>query len=208
MKFLWSATGRVPVVLDGVQWKLSGEEIFTKDVPCQPLAQAFLARHRKTWDDNLKIVERRLEPGGEVYVLGTLAEAQDAARGSLARRRAGIAGLFEAMLPKSWQERRAAWAAEKAMLSFGHGSEAAVADAVQTVARSHAPIADAAAGALLPRGLDPHRIVVYRGARGEPFIVSNGSEERLTDSLSHSARWGMGVGAALIVIGVADLVFG
>lgn len=147
------------MLIDGASWKLGGEETLPGAKPLPDAAHAFLARHGRTWSDDLKLAESRLEPGAEVYVLGTLAQVHEAARGSLSRR---VVPFFEVLLPRSWQARRAAHAATLTMRSLGHDGSPAVQDALQRVWFGEASLQSITSDALLPSGMNPHCVVVCR----------------------------------------------
>ena len=110
---LEDATGTIPVLFGGASWTLESSNQYTENPP--DAAHEFLARHGKKWNPNdFKLMERRLEDGGELYVLGTLCEARDAARGRLNSYRSSfaslMAGLFAPGSRASWLGRRAGYA--------------------------------------------------------------------------------------------------
>jgi hypothetical protein len=72
--------GRIPVLLHGVEWAFAGEDEFCERNPIPPTGHAFVERYGFRSTDRIKVVERRIEDGGPLHVLGTVGKAGDVLR--------------------------------------------------------------------------------------------------------------------------------
>lgn len=74
-------SGRIPVVLHGVEWHFAGEDEFISGQPVPSGGHQFITRHDHRWESGyVKLRERRIEEGGALYVHGVVAPASDVIR--------------------------------------------------------------------------------------------------------------------------------
>jgi hypothetical protein len=209
--FLEDATGRIPVLVADASWTFERTDEFSGALPDS--AQAFLARHGKQWDpQTMRLKERRIDDGSELYVLGTLSEARDAARGRFAAYRFGVvsklAWLLAPATGASWLARRAGYAGVQTARAFGVEPEGGPRVALNAISNGEVPADSLAPESLLPAWLPPHRVVVWKGGGREPFVIANCPEPVVADGLAQVARWGVIGGSIAILVGIADLIFG
>lgn len=196
--WLQDASGRVPVLIDGAHWWLD------RATKLRSRKGDAIGERARRWvqsaagcdwtDADFKLVERRLDEGGPVYVLGTLACAPDVLQparprrppptsvpGAIAR---GFIDMFTAAPP----------------------ADNAVGRAVAAVRNAASPNELALARRELPPWLlASENVVVWKGARRHPFLIANCAETRLARLLAYWGFGAVGLGSALILSGVHDL---
>jgi hypothetical protein len=190
------ASGRVPVLTEGVTWWLDGATTLKNrrgDAIGERAQRWVESACGKPWQDGeMKLVERRLPEGGPVYVLGTLSPAPDVLRPAAGRRERRPRSVLGAIAVGFWD-----------MFTQPGLPDDAVGRAVARVRAAGDAAALVQARAELPDWLRAgERVVMWRGVRRDPFLVANCAENRLAQRL---ARWGfvtMGFGTLLILSGV------
>lgn len=72
--WLQDDSGRIPVLLHGVEWIIAGEDEFLAGRPLPPAAHTFIERNGYRWDSgHVRVQERRIEQGESIHVLGVIA---------------------------------------------------------------------------------------------------------------------------------------
>lgn len=193
------ASGRVPVLIEGAQWWLDRATKLRNrkgDAISERARQWVQSASGRDWSDgDMQIVERRLDEGGPVYVLGTLAAAPDVLRPTPGRRERRPRTVLGAVAFGFYD-----------MFTKAAPPDDAVGRAIARVREGGDAAEVAQARRLLPDWLQAgERVVVWRGVRRDPFLVANCAENRLAQLL---ARWGfatMALGTVLILSGVWKL---
>jgi hypothetical protein len=128
----------------------------------------------------MKITEERIEHGGRLYVIGTLAERRQIP--------AEPPGFFAALL-----DRCARMSPRLEGQSFGAALRFAGQGASRLVAR------DLQGGSSWsPPHIDEHQVLVWKGDQGRPFVVAGVVEREALTALSRRAWLSILVGAALM----------
>lgn len=198
--WLADASGRVPVLVEGAHWwldratKLRSRKRDTISERARGWVRS--ASGGVEWEDaEFRLVERRLEEGGPVYVLGTLSAAHDVLTppASAGRRPPrGVAGA----------------------IAFGFVDmffkpappDDAVSRAVARVRNAQSPGDVALARRELPEWLlSNERVAIWKGGRRNPFLIANCAEHRLAQRLAHWGIGAMAFGTLLILMGVWKL---
>lgn len=202
--WLADASGRVPVLVEGAYWwldratKLRSRRFGRTGDTISERARGWVrsASGGVEWEDaEFKLVERRLEEGGPVYVLGTLSAAPDVlqpAANARRRRPHSVAGA----------------------IAFGFidmffkpaPPGDAVSGAVARVRDAQSPGDVALARRELPPWLlGSETVAMWKGGRRDPFLIANCAEHRLAGLLAMYGFGAIGLGTLLILSGVADL---
>jgi hypothetical protein len=196
--WLADESGRVPVLVEGAQWWLDGASKLRNrrgDAISERARQWVRAASGHDWSDgDCKLVEKRLEEGAPVYVLATLS------------------AVPEVLQPPAGGKRRPRSVAQAIAFGFfdmffkSAPSGDAVSQAIARVREADGAAEAAQARRELPEWLQSsERVAVWKGRRGDPFLIANCAENRLARLL---ATWGfatMGLGTVLILAGVVDL---
>jgi hypothetical protein len=197
--WLADASGRVPVLVEGAHWWLDRALKLRNRGGTQLSERArrwvFAASGCEWEDGTFKIVERRLDEGGAVYVLGTLSTVADVLRPAPQARnerpRSVPGAIAKGFFDMFFKAAPPGGAMGEAIARIRSGADAA--EVAQ--ARRELP-------AWLQSG---ERVAVWKGARRDPFLIANCAENRLAQRL---ARWGIGTmafGTLLILMGVWKL---
>jgi hypothetical protein len=196
------ASGRMPVLVDGAHWWFDGATALRSrgwrrtDTPLTERAQRWVESAAGCrWDAaEFKLVERRLEEGGPVYVLGTLSAADDLLQPVDQRpppRSVGSA-ISRGFVDLLFKPAPGDDAVSRAVANVREASDANA----RVKARAELP----------PWLLAAENVAVWKGRRGDPFLIADCAENRLAKLLW---RWGfitMGLGTALILSGVHELI--
>ncbi len=168
-------TGRVlvwcqgaEVILQTQRWRSNHEA----EVPAQ--AQALLASVGKGWpprsdSNHMHLTERRLEEGGPLYVMGTLAESW----------RVQAAAGVPSGGPASPTERPVPMSRPGSLSAVPALAWAMLKRQVRKEVRGRASS---------PPALDPQRVLVWKGDQGRPFIIADRTEHDTIKSL-HRRMW-------------------
>lgn len=195
-------SGRMPVLVDGAQWWFDGGSTLrsrgwrrTATPPTERARQWVQAAAGCDWSAaEFKLVERRLEEGGPVYVLGTLSSVDDV-----------LAAAEQRPPPRSIPSAIVRGFIDM-FLKAAPGDDA-VSRAVHRVREAREPNERVQARAELPPWLlASDKVALWKGRRGDPFLIADCAENRLAKLL---LRWGfitMGLGTALILSGVHELI--
>jgi len=195
-------SGRMPVLVDGAHWWFDGATTLRSrgwrrtDTPLTECAQRWVQSAAGCdWNAaQFKLVERRLEEGGPVYVLGTLSTVGDV-----------LQAVDQRPPPRSIPSAIARGFVD--MLLKPLPGDDAVSRAVVQVREAREANARVKARAELPPWLlAAENVAVWKGRRGDPFLIANCAENRLAKLL---LRWGfitMGLGTVLILSGVHELI--
>lgn len=186
-------TGRVPV------WPRDADLILrqhtwhsTKDTLPAP-GQALLAGAGIAWDRsrNLRVREQRIEAGGALYVMGTLAEVGSLPQGE---RDSGLARWRRAMRTGTWKASvlRVTPSLLKAPLAvafvfFGMFGRLGSADE-RSVSAQDAP----------PPALPADGVLVWKGRSGRAFIIADAPETGSLERVRARSLWRLGLGAVLM----------
>ncbi len=187
-------SGRVPVLIDGAEWWLEKRKWRARKGEAIPeRALAWVSALGVDWNKHdLRLEEECIEEGGPVYVLGTLSTAPDVLDPS-ARRRRGVRAFFTQLLTNPLQSGALAD-------PLSAGIERLRAGTLQGQERLQS------LGELPPWLRAPERVVLWRGVRRDPFVISNSGERRLARRLGW---WGIATtagGSALMLAGISDLL--
>jgi hypothetical protein len=195
---LWveDASGRMPVLVDGAHWWLDAPAKF-RNRRGDAIGERARAWVRsccgKEWEDGeMKLVERRLEEGGPVYVLGTLSPVPDLLRAPPEERERRRPRSLPAAIVFGFVE-----------LFFKASPTDALGSAIERIRDGRDAAAVAEARAQLPDWLRrAEGVAIWRGTRRDPFLIANCAENRLAVLL---ARWGfaaLGLGTLIVLSGV------
>ncbi|HVJ60138.1 MAG TPA: hypothetical protein VM528_06220 [Burkholderiaceae bacterium] len=188
------ASGRVPVLIEGAEWWLEKRKWRARkgDAISEP-ARAWVTALGVDWSKHdLRLEEECVAEGGPVYVLGTLSAAPDVLDAS-ARRRPGVRAFFTQLLTNPLQSGPLGDSLSTTVERLRAGT-------LQGQARLQA------LGELPPWLRAAERVVLWRGVRRDPFVISNSGERRLARRLGW---WGIATtaaGSALMLAGLSDLL--
>lgn len=99
-RVIWieDGTGRIPVLLHGVEWKFPGESRIPPGEHAPSGAREFAAAHGYDWDSGrFRAVERCLAEGTQLYVCGTVWRASEIAAALERSQRSPVASLVAAL---------------------------------------------------------------------------------------------------------------
>jgi hypothetical protein len=188
------ASGRVPVLIEGAEWWLEKRKWRARkgDVISER-ALGWVTALGVDWSKHdLRLEEECIEEGGPVYVLGTLSVAPEVLDQS-ARRRRGVRALFTQLLTNPMQSGPLAD-------SLSSGIEKLRSGVLKGQERLQV------LGEMPPWLRAPERVVLWRGVRRDPFVISNSGERKLARRLGW---WGIATtagGSALMLAGLSDLL--
>lgn len=207
--WLEDKSGRIPILLHQATWTLENEFCAEEGEPPPDAAHEFLARHQRDWkSQRLRIKERRLEEGKALYVLGTLAEAHNVAQTLIDPRRSSRYGRIVSLMGAAGQKAAMQQTYRKgldAMEILGGERTDAARNALFSVTKGEAALASLDPAQFLPPWLKPYDVVIWRGARRDPFRIANCAEVKVTKNLARAAKIGVIGGSALILFGIATL---
>jgi hypothetical protein len=159
VRLLWleDDSGRLPLVLHGVEWVFAREDVFEPGQPLPPGAESFLERHGyRGKSDHVRLKERRIEEGGPLYVHGVVARCSEVLQVLAELQHPVIASAVSTFNPhhpgelaaylrsRLGQEDRVVWS-ERSALLISDQPQAAVADSLRWTSR----MCHAGAGVLL-----------------------------------------------------------
>jgi hypothetical protein len=188
------SSGRVPVLIEGAEWWLEKRKWRArKGEAISERARQWVAGKGLDWDKNdLRLEEECLAEGGPVYVLGTLSAAPDVLDAK-ARHWRGLRAILPQLLTNPMQTGLLRDPLSKRI-------EQLRSDSLQGKERQQA--LDELPGWLRAA----ERVVLWRGMRRDPFVISNNDERRLARRLGW---WGIATtagGSALMLSGLSDLL--
>ena len=187
-------SGRIPVLIEGAEWWLEKRKWRArKGDAISERALGWVTALGVDWSKHdLRLEEECIEEGGPVYVLGTLSAAPDVLEAS-ARRPRGVRAFFTQLLTNPMQS---------GLLSdsLSSGIEKLRSGVLKGQERLQA------LGELPPWLRAPERVVLWRGVRRDPFVISNSGERRLARRLGWYGIATTAVGSALMLAGLSDLL--
>lgn len=193
-------SGRMPVLVDGAHWWLDrATKLRSRD------RSAAISERARRWvqsaagcdweNGTFKLVERRLEEGSDVYVLGTLSPVHELLTPAPGRRERRPRSVVSAIALGFYD-----------MFTKPARPDNALGHAIARVREGRDAADVAAARRELPDWMQAaDRVAVWKGVHRDPFLIANCAENRLAQLL---ARWGfaaMALGSVLILRGVYEL---